>query len=138
MIAVTASDPTDTETLAEVLAAHADCTLNDNRGSIDTAAAVTGLDVWSCGVVVPFSERLEDAERLHLATAIAARIVQARAGETALREAARLEPAENMALTVAWHQVERGEHPMGNVAAVCVMALERIRRAALDTTGGTP
>jgi hypothetical protein len=54
--------------------------------------------------------------------------------DTGLREACRLEPAENMALTVAWHQVERGEEPMPNVASVCVMALERIRRAALDAT----
>ena len=55
----------------------------------------------------------------------------------ALVAACALEPAENMALTVAWHQVERGEEPMPNVAAVCVMALERIRRAALALSGAS-
>lgn len=53
--------------------------------------------------------------------------------DMALRQAVEMEPAEAMALTVAWAQVERGDEPMPNVAAVCVMVLERIRRAALET-----
>ena len=35
-------------------------------------------------------------------------------------------PAENMALTVARAQVERGENPTPNVSAVLVMALDRL------------
>lgn len=37
-----------------------------------------------------------------------------------------LNPGENIALTVARAQVERGEEPSPNVAAVCVMALARL------------
>jgi hypothetical protein len=35
-------------------------------------------------------------------------------------------PAENIALTVARAQVERGERPAENVAYVCVLALMRL------------
>lgn len=35
-------------------------------------------------------------------------------------------PAENMALTVALAQVQRGEVPTDNVSVVCVLALARI------------
>lgn len=45
------------------------------------------------------------------------------------RDALALEPAENMALTVAWAQLSRGEQPMDNVAAACVIALHRITSA---------
>ena len=37
-------------------------------------------------------------------------------------------PFENIALTVAIAQVERGEEVTPNIAAVCVMALARIAR----------
>jgi len=37
-------------------------------------------------------------------------------------------PFENIALTVAIAQVERGEEVSPNVASVCVMALARIAR----------
>jgi hypothetical protein len=37
-----------------------------------------------------------------------------------------LEPAESIALTVGRAQVERGEEPMPNIAAVCIMALARL------------
>lgn len=37
-----------------------------------------------------------------------------------------LSPGESIALTVARAQIERGEEPSPNVAAVCVMALARI------------
>lgn len=40
----------------------------------------------------------------------------------------KLEPAENMALTVAVAQVQRGETPGPNVVATLVMAMERNRR----------
>ena len=39
---------------------------------------------------------------------------------------AELLPAENMALTVALAQVLRGEEPMPNTAATCVLALARV------------
>lgn len=35
-------------------------------------------------------------------------------------------PAENMALTVAHAQVERGENPTQNISTVLVMALDRL------------
>ncbi len=38
-------------------------------------------------------------------------------------------PAESMALTVAWAQVERGESPTPNISAVVVMALARLAHA---------
>lgn len=41
-------------------------------------------------------------------------------------EGRELLPAESMALTVALAQVQRGEDPTPNVAAVCVLALARI------------
>ena len=41
-------------------------------------------------------------------------------------------PAENMALTVALAQVERGEPASPNVAAVCIMALARLVDEAED------
>ena len=50
--------------LAEVLAGHADCVLN---GNTDLGAYATGQDVWSCGLALPFSDDLEDAERAHVA-----------------------------------------------------------------------
>ncbi|WP_181312482.1 hypothetical protein [Nocardioides campestrisoli] len=61
---MTARDP-----LAEVLAEHADCRMNagDTPG-----AGLTGVDVWSCGIAVPFVDELEDAERAHLAAAVRA------------------------------------------------------------------
>lgn len=37
-----------------------------------------------------------------------------------------LEPAESIALTVGWAQVQRGESPSPNVAIVCVAALARL------------
>ena len=37
-----------------------------------------------------------------------------------------LEPAESIALSVGWAQVQRGEHPSPNVAAVCVATLARL------------
>ena len=40
-----------------------------------------------------------------------------------------LEPAENMALTVAIVMVERGETPGPNVVATLVMAMKRNREA---------
>ncbi len=40
-------------------------------------------------------------------------------------------PAENMALTVARAQAERGENPTQNISVVLVMALDRLI-AALD------
>jgi len=43
-------------------------------------------------------------------------------------QATRLEPWESMALTVATAQLNRGEEPTPNVAAVCIGALERIAR----------
>ena len=39
-----------------------------------------------------------------------------------------LEPAENMALTVALAQVKRGDPVSENIAAACVLALARITR----------
>jgi len=39
---------------------------------------------------------------------------------------AALEPAESIALSVAWAQVQRGEHPSSNVAVVCVATLARL------------
>jgi hypothetical protein len=39
---------------------------------------------------------------------------------------AALEPAESIALTVGWAQVQRGEHPSPNVAVVCVATLARL------------
>lgn len=46
-------------------------------------------------------------------------------------------PAENMALTVALAQVERGEHPTPNVTAVCVLALGRLREEWGEGTSAT-
>jgi len=37
-----------------------------------------------------------------------------------------LEPAEHIALTMGWAQVQRGEHPSPNVATVCVATLARL------------
>ena len=37
-----------------------------------------------------------------------------------------LEPAESIALTAGWAQVQRGEHPSPNVAVVCVATLARL------------
>ena len=53
--------------LAEVLAGHADCTLNDGQ---DLGAYATGMDVWSCGIVLSFGDDLEEAERAHVAQAL--------------------------------------------------------------------
>jgi hypothetical protein len=43
-------------------------------------------------------------------------------------------PAENLALSVAFAQVSRGEEPAPNVAIMCVLALARITGRD-DTTG---
>lgn len=61
--------------IAEVLDGHLGCTLNDGP----TSAENTGQDVWSCGIVLPFSERLEDAEQRHRAAAIVAHLAEPRA-----------------------------------------------------------
>lgn len=53
-----------------VLQAHEDCMLNDRP--FQDPAVQTGMDSWSCGIVVPFTDRLEDAEHTHIAAAIAA------------------------------------------------------------------
>ena len=45
------------------------------------------------------------------------------------RAAVMLSPAERIALTVARAQISRGEQPTPNVAAMCVMALDRINTA---------
>lgn len=62
-----------TAALAETLAGHADCVLNDGQ---DLGAAATGQDVWSCGLVLPFIDHLPTAERAHVA-AEQAKTVQA-------------------------------------------------------------
>lgn len=41
-------------------------------------------------------------------------------------EAGELLPAESIALTVAFAQVQRGETPSGNTATLCVLALARL------------
>jgi len=56
-----------------------------------------------------------------------ARIWATAADQALPRDAeAALEPAESMALSVAWAQVQRGEHPSPNVAVVCVATLARL------------
>ena len=56
--------------VAEVLAAHADCELN---GNTDLGSVVSGRDVWSCGISLPFDgeQELDDVERAHIAQALA-------------------------------------------------------------------
>ena len=58
------------------------------------------------------------------AVAAATPLIEAQVRE----QVTRLAPFESIALTVANAQVERGEEPSPNVAAVCVMALARIAR----------
>lgn len=59
--------------VAAVLAEHAACTLNDFDLAPETnAAAITGVDVWSCGIVRPFADSLDDAECAHDAAALLA------------------------------------------------------------------
>lgn len=56
--------------VAGVLAQHADCEMN---AAIDNAgAALTNVDAWSCGITLPYNPDLDDSERRHLATAVAA------------------------------------------------------------------
>ena len=47
-----------------------------------------------------------------------------------LTEECRLDPAEGMALTVARAQVMRGDEPTPNVAAACIIALDRLTALA--------
>lgn len=61
-----------TEEYAELLAEHEDCTMND--GDVEP-----GVDVWSCGIRLPFVDDLDDAGRLHFAAALAARVAVAQA-----------------------------------------------------------
>lgn len=55
---------------AAVLADHAGCRLNDSRDGFYASAGETGQDFWSCGIRLPFTESLDDAERAHLAAAL--------------------------------------------------------------------
>ncbi len=59
----------EVEAIAQVLADHEGC--QPNAGQDNLGSGLTGVDVWSCGIRVPFVERLEVMERLHLATALA-------------------------------------------------------------------
>jgi hypothetical protein len=52
--------------------------------------------------------------------------------EQGQRDALAIEPAESMALSVAWAQLQRGEQPMDNVAAACVIALQRLIKGDSD------
>lgn len=78
------------EELAAVLAEHAGCV--PNEGGDNSGAGLTGVDVWSCGIRVPFVDELDDMERAHLADALLASPALARvireAKAEALREAA--------------------------------------------------
>lgn len=75
--------------IEDVLAEHADCTSNDNRAG----PFVTGNDVWSCGLTLPFEQRLEDAEHAHIAAAL----TEAGFGDVAqARKDALLEAADEM------------------------------------------
>lgn len=75
----------DVEQIALVLAEHEGC--QANAGQNVSGSGLTGVDVWSCGIRVPFVDDLEVMERLHLATALAAMCREARI--SALREMAK-------------------------------------------------
>ena len=93
----------DAEAVVAILAAHADCTLNDSQ---DLGAYATGSDVWSCGIVIPFGDDLDEAERTHLATAITnALATQIAAAEQRGREDER-ERAVDAASRTATHPEE--------------------------------
>lgn len=47
-------------------------------------------------------------------------------------------PAESMALTVGLAQVQRGEEPSPNVAAMCVLALARLVERCDYSASATP
>ena len=53
-----------------VLEAHEGCRMNDSRDGHHESSGLTGVDVWSCDLLVPFTETLEEAERAHLAAAL--------------------------------------------------------------------
>lgn len=63
-------DPADRPDFAAVLEAHAGCRMNDSRDGFFDTIDETGMDAWSCGLLLSFSEHLEDAERAHLAAAL--------------------------------------------------------------------
>ena len=90
--APTEPDAGHVETLAKLLAAHADCVVNDSRSAEwINGSGETGIDVWSCGIEVPFVEDLDDMERAHIVAALAPLLDAARrkAGADALTAAAR-------------------------------------------------
>ena len=55
--------------MGDVLAAHANCALNTGQ---DLGSAATGVDIWSCGITLPFCDDLEQAERAHVEAALVA------------------------------------------------------------------
>lgn len=113
--------PTD---LVTVLAEHEGCTAN--AGQDNTGSGTTGVDVWSCGLRIPFVDDLDTMERLHLAEAILAagfgpvRVVEGIAAvRTAQRDRLRDEitPALRArlgrvrALCDEWDVLSKGETP---------------------------
>lgn len=79
------------DALARVLADHEACAANDSRSRewID-GSGVTGIDVWSCGIEVPYVDNMDTMARLHLAAALAPLLDDAHreGGEKALSDAA--------------------------------------------------
>lgn len=103
------SAPTLRERIAERLDRH----LPESYG--DTGCALR------CGWS---DEGTTDSAGEHLADAVLAVVADW------LTEECRLDPAEGMALTVARAQVMRGDEPTPNVAAACIIALDRLTALA--------
>ncbi len=59
----------DVERIALTLEEHEGC--QPNAGQDNYGSGLTGVDVWSCGVRVPYVDDLDTMARLHLATALA-------------------------------------------------------------------
>jgi hypothetical protein len=62
-------DAGDMEALVKLLGEHEGCVAN--AGQDNTGSGSTGVDVWSCGIRVPFVDDLDVMERAHTAAAIA-------------------------------------------------------------------
>jgi hypothetical protein len=87
-------DAGDVAAVVQLLGEHEGCVAN--AGQDNTGSGSTGVDVWSCGIRVPFVDDLDVMERAHTAAAIAPLLDAARRQIAEAVEQAVTEHAEHM------------------------------------------
>lgn len=72
---------------AKVLAEHEGCRANDSRDGHYVSSRDAGVDVWTCGLQIPFVDDLDEMGRRHLAAALNAAVAERLGDLEALSEA---------------------------------------------------